>query len=201
MTQPQLLSVNTGLAATLLLPQSDQWPRGVQTGIRKTPVSDLQTPTPVLVRPLGLEGDEQVDLTVHGGLDKALYAFCQQHYEPWKRWLTEVGGAADRLETPGAFGENLTVSGLEERQVFVGDQWVIGEVVLEVTAPRSPCYKFNALMKTAKAAKQMFLTEECGWYLRVVQPGSILAGLAIEVRAGARQTNMAQALRLKRPKN
>jgi MOSC domain-containing protein YiiM len=194
----RLVSINTGQAQLLLIRDTNEPVHGVQTAIRKTSVSSLEHPAPIELQKLGLEGDEQVDLSVHGGLDKAVYAFCSEHYAQWKTWLVSVSGAADRLDHFGAFGENLTVEGFDEETVFVGDVWRIGQTILRVTEPRSPCFKFTALMKAPLAVRHMFETGQSGWYLQVVQAGPIQAGSLIAVEPGPREMSIAKALGLKK---
>ena len=194
----RLVSINTGQAQLLLVRDTNEPVQGVQTAIRKTSVSSLGHPAPIELQKLGLEGDEQVDLSVHGGLDKAVYAFCSEHYAQWKTWLVSVSGAADRLDHYGAFGENLTVEGFDEETLFVGDVWRIGQTILRVTEPRSPCFKFTALMKAPLAARHMFETHQSGWYLQVVQPGPVQAGSPITVEPGPREMSIAKALNLKK---
>jgi len=151
----KLLSINAGRSQALLITQPDGPPRRVQTALRKNSISSLDDRTAIEIGPLGVVGDEQVDLSVHGGLDKAVYAFSADHYPNWKIWLSEAGGDSRRMAHFGAFGENLTVEGFNEQTVFVGDFWHIGEVVLRVTEARSPCFKFTALMQAPQAAKYM----------------------------------------------
>lgn len=194
----RLVSINTGLAQLLIVRDANEPTHGVQTAIRKTSVSSLENPASTQLEKLGLEGDEQVDLSVHGGLEKAVYAFCIEHYANWKDWLVSVCGAAQRLDHFGAFGENLSVEGFDEATVYIGDLWRIGPASLRVTEPRSPCFKFTALMKAPLAARRMFETHQSGWYLQVVQPGPIQAGDRIVVEPGPRETSIAKALDLKK---
>jgi MOSC domain-containing protein YiiM len=194
----RLISVNIGVAQLLLIREKSGPARGVQTAIRKTPVSELAQPDSIRVGVLGLENDEQVDLSVHGGRDKAVYAFCAEHYDGWRERLSREGGAADRLDRFGAFGENLTVEGFDESTVYIGDLWHVGQTILRVTEPRSPCYKFTALMRAPLAARWMFETHQSGWYLSVVQSGVIHAGCAVRVEPGPRDTSVQSALDLKK---
>ena len=194
----RLVSINTGLAQLLIVREATERTHGVQTAIRKTSVSSLENPAPVQLKKLGLEGDEQVDLSVHGGLEKAVYAFCTEHYTDWKDWLVSVCGAAQRLDHFGAFGENLSIEGFDETRAYVGDLWRIGSAILRVSEPRSPCFKFTALMKAPLAARRMFETHQSGWYLQVVQPGLVQAGDLIVVEPGPRETSIAKALDLKK---
>jgi MOSC domain-containing protein YiiM len=194
----RLISINTGLAQLLIVRDATEPTHGVQTAIRKTSVSSLENPASIQVEKLGFEGDEQVDLSVHGGPEKAVYAFCTEHYTDWKDWLVSVGGTAQRLDHFGAFGENLSIEGFDETTVYVGDLWHVGPVILRVTEPRSPCFKFTALMKAPLAARRMFETHQSGWYLQVVQPGPVRAGNQIVVEPGPREMSIVKALDLKK---
>ena len=160
--------------------------RAVLTAIRKTAV-----PGPVAVRPLGLEGDEQADLSVHGGLDKAVYAYPSEHYAFWRdqRAQAGVGGIDDQLPF-GAMGENLTLSGLLESEVWVGDLLEFPGCVLRVDQPREPCFKFNAAMGFNQAVKAMAQSGFCGFYLSVDQAGSLQAGQGFVLHKGARRVGI-----------
>lgn len=158
--------------------------RSVLTAIFKTPVQNRVT-----VQALGLQGDEQADPTVHGGLDKAIYAYPWEHYGFWQVARQEFGlGNMDAALQPGALGENLTLQGLLEGQVWVGDALRFPDCVLRVTQPREPCFKFNAAMGFNQAAKRMAQSGFCGFYLAVDTPGTIAADDALEVVPGPRQT-------------
>lgn len=146
-------------------------PDGVPSGIVKHPVDG-----PVAVGPLGLEGDEQADLSVHGGPDKAVYGYAASHYA---RWAGEHPHLAERLE-PGAFGENLTIEGLEEADLCVGDVHLIGTARLQVCQPRQPCFKFALRLGDPRAPKAMVRSGRSGWYYRVLTPGTLQAGDTIE---------------------
>lgn len=191
---PHLLSIAVGRCQPLLIREDGPGAtRSVVSGIRKSPVSSLDNPLPIFCGVLGLEGDAQADLTVHGGRDKALYCYPSSHYAFWKRALTASTTRQERLEHFGALGENLTVTGLDESSVYVGDLWNIGEVSVQVTLPREPCFKFNAVMGDPQASKKMVLEAASGWYLAVRNPGTLAAGQAITVRPGPRQQTVAQA--------
>lgn len=191
---PHLLSIAVGCCQPLLIREDGPGAtRSVVSGIRKSPVSSLDNPLPVFCGALGLEGDAQADLTVHGGRDKALYCYPSSHYAFWKRALTASTTRQERLEHFGALGENLTITGLDETSVYVGDLWNIGEVSVQVTLPREPCFKFNAVMGDPQASKKMVLEAACGWYLAVLNPGTLAAGQVITVRPGPRQQTVAQA--------
>jgi MOSC domain-containing protein YiiM len=143
--------------------------RVVGTGIFKEPVEGR-----VPVGRLGLEGDRQVDLRVHGGEYKAVYAYPHEHYETWS---DELG--RDDLAF-GQFGENLTTEGLLEDGVHIGDRFRAGTAVLEVTQPRVPCFKLGIKMGDPTFPKRVLQSMRCGFYLRVVEEGEIGAGDAIE---------------------
>lgn len=192
-----VLSVNTGSAQPLLIQG-----RRILSGIGKQPVVGA-----VPVRALGLEGDEQADPSVHGGLSKAVYAFPVEHLAPWAaertaRGLPPPAGQVDTASLPHGFmGENLSLSGLLETDAWVGDELHFPDCVLRITEPRQPCYKFNAIMGFNQAGRHMALTGQCGFYLAVVKPGSIAAGQAFELRPGFRALSIAQAFAGKRAKH
>ena len=111
-----------------------------------------------------LDGDRVADRTVHGGADKAVYAYLADNWPWWE-------GEHDLSCRPGAFGENLTVSGADETQVRIGDRFRWGEAVLEVSQPRQPCFKFQLHAGRQAAAALMTLSGRCGWYFRVIEEG------------------------------
>jgi MOSC domain-containing protein YiiM len=143
--------------------------REVLTGIYKEPVAGR-----VCVRRHNLEGDAQADLTVHGGEYKAVYAYPFEHYSHWERELGQSG------LTPGAFGENLTVSGATEELVCIGDVLRIGTAVLQVTHPRMPCFKLAHKFGRPQFIKEFLLSGRSGYYLRIVEEGELASGDAIE---------------------
>ena len=170
--------------------------RRVLTAIGKRPVQG-----PVAVRPLGLDGDEQADLSVHGGLSKAVYAYPREHYAFWRtvRAQARVSLWDDELP-PGALGENLTIEGLREDQLWVGDRWHLPGCVLAVSEPRMPCFKFAAAMGFAQAVKLMAQSGYCGSYLAVVQPGAVCAGDEIRLEPGPRDVSIAELFRARAPR-
>ena len=177
-------SINIGTARRLRIGE-----RHILTAIGKTPVAG-----PVAVGRLGLEGDEQADLSVHGGLDKAVYAYPAAHYAFWQAQRRERGiSPLDDMLPPGFMGENLTVDGLLEHEVYVGDRLHFPDCVLRVTAPREPCYKFNAVMGFAQAGRAMAIEGCCGYYLAVEQPGTLAAGQQAVLAPGQRGLSIAQA--------
>jgi len=185
----RLLSISSGKVAPLFGNHHPDY-KSVASAIVKTPVSDLQTPTPIEITKLGVRGDEQADLSVHGGLEKAIYVYPAEHYAFWNTLLTRETKQVVDLQH-GAFGENFTIEGLLETEVFVGDLMRIGELEFSVVKLREPCFKFNARMKYKGAAKAMLQSGFSGWYLRVNQTGLLSAGAAITVIPGAREISIA----------
>jgi MOSC domain-containing protein YiiM len=162
--------------------------RSILTAIHKTAVQGL-----VDVQPLGLLGDEQADLSVHGGLEKAVYAYPTEHYAFWREARHDAGVAGIDSDLPhGSMGENLTLSGLLETDVWVGDVLRFPHCVLRVEQPREPCYKFNAAMGFNTAVKTMAQSGFCGFYLSVDEPGTMLAGDGFELLPGPRHVSIPQ---------
>lgn len=154
-------------------------------------IGKRQVNGPVALGPLGLAGDEQADQSVHGGLSKALYAYPVQHYPFWQGVRAQASVApADAALPHGFLGENLSVEGLDEATMWIGDRWRLPGCVLAVSEPRYPCFKFNAVMGFKQAAKLMGQSGWCGGYLAVIEPGQIQAGDAIEVLPGPREVNI-----------
>jgi MOSC domain-containing protein YiiM len=188
----QLVSVNVAQARPLLASG-----RKVLSAIGKRSV---QGAMPVM--PMGLLGDEQADLSVHGGLDKAVYAYPVEHYAFWRAARREAGVSLFDEDLPHGFmGENLTISGLLEADVFVGDVLHFPHCTLRVEAPREPCFKFAAVMGFAQAGKQMVQEARCGFYLSVVETGHLQAGEGFTLSAGARRLSIANAIRGKLAKH
>ena len=156
----KLISVQVGL------PREVSWEgRTVTTGIFKEPIGG-----PVMVRTLNLDGDEQADLSVHGGPDKAVYVYPFEHYEYWRKELPGV-------KLPyGMFGENLTTEGLLEKDVNVGDRFRIGEAELVVRQPRMPCYKLGLKFQRADMVKRFLTSRRSGFYFAVLREGEVQAG-------------------------
>ena len=185
----RIVSVQVGVSRPLRVGE-----RTVRSAIGKRPVA-----APVAVGPLGLAGDEQNDLSVHGGLSKAVYALPHSHLAWWSQ-QREAAGASMFPEpfVPGQLGENLSLEGVDEQTVFVGDRLQLaGGVVLRVTEPRQPCSKFNAVLGDDRAGKAMVLSGRSGFYLAVEVAGTLSAGETFVLEAGARQTSMSQALQHK----
>ncbi|MDR6380694.1 MOSC domain-containing protein [Paraburkholderia caribensis] len=196
----QLLSINIGVCEPLDVgPAADGL--SVESAIRKRSVSSVSEGAVVEVKKLGLVGDEQADLSVHGGLDKAIYLYPFEHYAWW--WQRRIEADLPDAEEPLAFGmlgENLTTQGLLESDLWVGDTLVIDQVRLRVEAPRSPCFKLNAAMGYRKAVKHMYLSGFAGVYLSVLQTGFIQAGARIVVVPGRREESVSGILELRRGK-
>jgi MOSC domain-containing protein YiiM len=151
-----ILSVNTAPARVIGALHGES----VLSGIAKKPVAGAA----VFVRALGIDGDEQADLTVHGGADKAVYAYPADH---WAWWESE-----HRLSCgPATFGENLTVKGCDESDVAIGDRFGWGDAILEISQPRVPCFKL-AMHTRPDVPRLLALSARCGWYLRVMREGS-----------------------------
>ena len=198
MSAALLTALCTGSASDLLVASGEPGKiRRVTSAIRKEPISTPENPVPIFCGVPGLEGDEQVDLTVHGGQDKALYAYPEEHYDFWRRALETEESKLSMFSSPGALGENLATRGLNETDVYLGDLWEIGEVTLQVTQPREPCFKFNAVTGDKYASKKMADSGFCGWYMAVITPGILNAGEAIRVVPGSRQQTVGQAFKQK----
>jgi MOSC domain-containing protein YiiM len=161
----RILSLNVGL------PREVTWQgKLVTTGIFKEPVKG-----PVMLRKLNLDGDQQADLTVHGGVSKAVYAYPSEHYGYWRAELPGV-------DLPwGMFGENFTTEGLLEEAVYIGDRFRIGDTEVTVTEPRMPCYKLGIKFGRADIIKRFLASRRTGFYFAVVREGMVSAGDAIEL--------------------
>ena len=181
-----LQSVNVGLAREVEISG-----RKVLSAIGKHAVAG-----PVEVRPLGLVGDEQADLSVHGGLGKAVYAYPAEHYAFWQTVRAQAQVSLwDEALPPGSLGENLTISGLLEVQAWVGDVLRFPDCELAVSEPRFPCFKFNAAMGFRQAVQMMQANAWCGFYLAVRVAGSLQAGQSFEVVPGPREVGISELFR------
>ncbi len=160
----QVVSVNVGKVQPILHGK----PSG-KTGIYKMPSTE-----PVLVTPLGLEGDAIVDTANHGGLDQAVYVFTQPDYT-W--WSEHIG----RPLAPGTFGENLTISDLESATLRIGDRLRVGAILLEITSPRIPCVTIAARMEDPQFVKKFRYAEKPGVYCRVIETGHVAAHDPVEL--------------------
>ncbi len=184
----KLLSVQTAKATGMMIDG-----KRVMTAIRKLPVKGS-----VALDPLGLQGDEQANPDVHGGLSKAVYAYPSEHYAFWQKARSDKGlGRIDDSLPYGSMGENLTLAGLLENQVWVGDVLEFPNCTLRVTDPREPCFKFNATMGFNTAAKAMAQSGFCGFYLAVDKAGEIAAGETFRLIAGSRQMSIPSSFAVK----
>ena len=176
---PKIESISVGSISPLFTRNGSE-SNVTYSAIAKHPISSLNNPTQVFVTRLGLEGDQQADQGVHGGPEKAIYAYPSEHYPFWIDLIEDATGIPPQYDF-GQIGENLSTLGLEERSVWVGDIWKIGEVTLQVVKHREPCFKFNIRMGYRGAAKAMLQSARCGWYLRVLKEGAIQAGQDIQI--------------------
>jgi MOSC domain-containing protein YiiM len=156
----KLISINVALPRMVSIHGKE-----IETGIFKIPVSG-----PIAVSKLNLQGDGQADLSVHGGPDKAVYLYSWDNILHWKKTLQR-----DDLG-PGSFGENLTVEGLGENEVAIGDEFAIGTARFVVTQPRLPCFKLALALETPSIGKPFLESGRTGFYLRVLQEGTMQAG-------------------------
>jgi MOSC domain-containing protein YiiM len=165
-TEPRVVSLNVGAVRSI------QWEgETVTTGIWKAPVAER-----VALRGVNFVGDDQADRRVHGGPDKAVYAYAREDYAYWHE--------REGIDTPpGLFGENLTVADIDLTGALVGEQWHVGSALLEVTQPRLPCYKLGIRMNDPRFLRKFLAAGRTGAYLRILQEGDIGAGDAITVSA------------------
>ena len=165
--------------------------RKVMTAIGKRAVAG-----PRAVLPLGIEGDEQADLSVHGGPGKAVYAYPGEHYPFWQTVRAQAQVSLwDEALPPGSLGENLTLAGVRESELWIGDVLRFPGCTLAVSEPRTPCFKFNAAMGFRHAAKLMGESAWCGAYLAVREPGTIAAGDAFTLVPGPRDVGIVELFR------
>jgi len=162
---PQLVSVNVGVART-----TTWFDREVTSAIWKKPVTG-----PVSLEGVNLHGDDQADRRVHGGPDKAVYAYAEEDYAWWAATTGPLGR--------GTFGENLTTAGIDLGACHIGDHWRVGTAILEVAQPREPCYKLAMVMGDERFPDAFEAARRPGTYLRIVRGGTIEAGDTIVVEA------------------
>ena len=160
----RLLSVNRGKPALSTFHGAE-----VMTSIFKYPAEGR-----VAVRTLNLDGDAQADLTVHGGRAKAVYVYPTEYYPYWEKELGES-------LAPGSFGENFTTEGVSDENICLGDRLEVGSTLLEVTQPRTPCFKLQFRFQREDMTKRFFLSRKFGFYLSVVREGEVEAGDEIRV--------------------
>ena len=160
---PKILSINVSLPEEI-----DFEGQKVTTGIFKKPIEGR-----IMLRTLNLDGGKQADLTVHGGPDKAVYAYPIEHYEFWRKVYPD-------MEMPnGMFGENFTIEGLMESEVSVGDAFEIGSSKVIATQPRMPCYKLGVKFGRMDVLKKFLASGRSGIYFKVLEEGEVGAGDSI----------------------
>lgn len=159
MTNGRVLSVNVGAVREI------EWrERIITTGIWKSPVAGR-----VSLQGVNLSGDDQADRVVHGGVDKAVYSYAREDYDYWREY--------EGLETsPGLFGENLTLEGIDLSAVLVGERWTVGSATLEVAQPRLPCFKLGIRVGDPAFPKRFQHARRMGAYLRIIHEGDVGAG-------------------------
>ncbi len=179
----RVISVNVGQPRKVLV--NDEV---VETGIYKSPVKGR-----IAVRRLNIDGDRQADLTVHGGVDKAVYAYPVEHYEYWQEQFPE-------MDLPwGMFGENLSLSGLFEDTVHIGDQFQVGTAKLMVTQPRLPCFKLGIKFERDDIIKRFLMSGRTGFYFAVLEEGEVAAGDPISLlHSDEHEVTIADIVRLYR---
>jgi MOSC domain-containing protein YiiM len=165
----ELVSVNVGLPAVI---GANRFGNPIRSGIVKRPA----TAEHLRLDTLNLEGDRQADLSVHGGIDKAVYAYPSEHLPRWNAELDVEFGI-------GTFGENLSTAGWLEDEVRIGDVWAWGDAILQVSQPRSPCYKLATVTGRPDLLKRLVRAGRTGWYLRVIEPGTVPVAGPIRVVA------------------
>jgi len=167
----KLVSVNTGM------PREVIWHgKSITTGIYKEPVDGR-----VVLRTLNLQGDGQADLTVHGGVDKAVYCYAAAHYAYWRKQLS------GRKLPAGMFGENLTIDDFTEDSVHLGDRFSVGTAEVVVTQPRLPCYKLGVRFESDDMVKRFLASGRTGFYVAVEREGDV--GVGDEIKVVARDGN------------
>lgn len=165
----RIVSINVGIPQILgSRDAADDNNRPWTTAFFKSPVAG-----PVHVTNTGIIGDGQADRENHGGIDKAVLAYSADHYSSWRREL-------NLPDMPfGGFGENLTVQGLDENTVCIGDRGQAGDVMFQVSQPRQPCWKMSRRWRIADLAQQVIHNGRSGWYLRVLSEGNLTAGTSL----------------------
>lgn len=132
---------------------------------------------PVALGPMGLAGDAVADTVHHGGIDMAVHHYPHEHYAYWQEWL----GGHELLEAPGAFGENISTSGLTEAAICIGDRFRIGSALIEVSQGRQPCWKIDHKFQRKGITAEVLRSGRSGWYYRVVEPGVVAGGDTLEL--------------------
>jgi len=162
-------------------------------GEERSAIAKAPAAGPVTMGPLGFSGDEQADLVHHGGVDKAVHHYPHDHYDYWR-------GALDGhplLASPGAFGENITTTGLIEGDLCIGDRFRLGTALVEVSQGRQPCWKVDHKFQRKGITADVFATARSGWYYRVIEGGSVAEGDTLErVETGQEGWSVERVFRL-----
>ena len=182
----KIVSVNIGSKKTV------EWKgKMVETGIFKNPVD-----IPVFLGEENVENDSVIDRRYHGGIDKAVYAYSEEHYGYWKNLYPNVNWQF------GMFGENLTVSQLNETEINVGNVYKLGEVIVEVTKPREPCYKLGIRFGSQSIVKDFWNSNKSGIYFKVLQTGNVRVGDTFQLISKKENSpTIAEVYELKKVKN
>jgi MOSC domain-containing protein YiiM len=160
------------------------------SGSRPSAIGKYQVDGELKLTELGLEGDEQAEKVIHGGPDRALCHYPREHYRHWAREFPEQ---AELFNAP-AFGENLSTEGMTEREVFIGDIFRWGGALIQVTQPRSPCFKLNYHFGISDMASQMQRAGYCGWLYRVVMAGKVATDSPLELVSRVSDVSVAEAI-------
>ncbi|MCL9999999.1 MAG: MOSC domain-containing protein [Erythrobacter sp.] len=161
-------------------------------GVELSAIQKRPQDGPVQIHAEGLAPDEQADRRVHGGPEMALHLYPLDHHDWWRGEI----GASPLLDEPGGFGSNLAVRGLTESQVHIGDRFLLGTALIEVSQPRQPCWKIEHRFGHKGMVAAIIRTGRCGWYFRVIEPGEVAAGESLErVAIGAAEWSVARVFR------
>lgn len=159
-------------------------------GSRPSAIAKVQVDGELMLTELGLEGDEQAEKKIHGGPDRALCHYPREHYRYWAQEFPEL---AERFVAP-AFGENLSTEGLTEQNVYIGDIFRWGEALIQVTQPRSPCFKLNYHFAISDMASQMQNVGKTGWLYSVIAPGKVAADAPLELVSRVSDVSVQEAI-------
>lgn len=164
--------------------------KSIETGIFKFPVDEA-----IFLGEKDVVGDAVIDRRYHGGIEKAVYGYSENHYEYWKSLYPNLDWKY------GMFGENLTISNLEETEICVGDTYKLGEVILEVTKPRDPCYKLGLRFGTQKVVKQFWDSTKSGIYFKVLQTGNVKKGdVMVLIKKATNSSTIAEVYKTQKEK-
>lgn len=166
--EPSIVSLQLGLPTNLPVSQSGDSEKTWTTGFFKKAVAG-----PVWLSALNLEGDGQADLVHHGGANKAVCVYSADHFPFWRHELSQIEFQA------GAFGENFTIAKLTERDVCIGDNWEVGEALVQVSQPRQPCWKLARRWNVKDLAVRVQQSGRTGWYFRVLREGFVASGMPL----------------------